>query len=68
LIDLHRRGKFPVDKLVSIYSVKDLDRALEDMESGKVSLEYSAVKDRSLIAKEHQNCDQMGCLMREHAV
>jgi hypothetical protein len=38
------------------------------MESGKVSLEYSAVKDRSLIAKEHQNCDQMGCLMREHAV
>ncbi|KAM0694007.1 hypothetical protein Q7P36_006133 [Cladosporium allicinum] len=34
LIDLHKCGKFPVDRLVSIHSVKDLDRALEDMESG----------------------------------
>ena len=68
MIDLHKRGKFPIDRLVTIYSVKDLDRALEDMESGKVSLDYSAVKDHSLIAKEHQNRDQMGYLTRENVV
>jgi hypothetical protein len=49
LIDLHKRGRFPIDRLVSIYSIKDLDRALEDMESGKVSLEHSGVEYRLLI-------------------
>lgn len=68
LIDLHKCGKFPVDRLVSIYSVKDLDRALEDMESGKVSFEDSVVEDYMLIATEHQNRDQMGHLIREHVL
>jgi D-arabinose 1-dehydrogenase-like Zn-dependent alcohol dehydrogenase len=51
MIDLHKRGKFPVDRLVSIYSIKDLDQALEDMESGKVSLEDSSVKEHLLTTR-----------------
>jgi hypothetical protein len=68
LIDLHKRGKFPIDRLVSIYPIKDLDRALEDMESGKVSLEDSSVEDRVLITTEHQNRDQVGHLIRGYVV
>ena len=68
MIDLHKCGKFPVDRLVSTYSVKDLDRALEDMESGVVSFEDSIVEDHILIATEHQNRDQMGHLIREHVL
>jgi hypothetical protein len=66
LIDLHKHGEFPIDKLVSVYSIKDLDQALKDMESGKVSLEDSSVEDHLLITTEHQNRDQMGYLIREH--
>ncbi|KAG8165155.1 hypothetical protein KVR01_005430 [Diaporthe batatas] len=36
LIELHRRGRFPIDKLCKVYSFKDFDQALEDMHSGKV--------------------------------
>ncbi|KAL2071970.1 hypothetical protein VTL71DRAFT_11313 [Oculimacula yallundae] len=35
LVRLHRAGKFPVDSLVTIYSIKDFDQALKDMEEGK---------------------------------
>lgn len=66
MIDLHKRGEFPIDKLVSVYSIKDLDQALKDMESGKVSLEDSKVEDHLLIATEHQKRDQMGRLIRGH--
>lgn len=36
LIELHRKGRFPIDKLCKVYSIKDFDQALEDMHSGKV--------------------------------
>lgn len=36
LIDLHRKGRFPVDKLCKVYSAKDLDKALHDMHTGTV--------------------------------
>lgn len=35
LIDLYRQGRFPFDQLVSFYDFADINRALEDMESGK---------------------------------
>ncbi|KAL3420022.1 alcohol dehydrogenase (AreB protein) [Phlyctema vagabunda] len=35
LVSLHKSGEFPLEKLVSIYSIKDLDQALEDMSNGK---------------------------------
>ena len=34
LLDLHRRGLFPFDRLVSFYDLVDLNRAIEDFESG----------------------------------
>ncbi|KAG6363617.1 hypothetical protein INS49_008718 [Diaporthe citri] len=36
LIELHRKGRFPVDKLCKVYSIKDFDQALKDMHDGKV--------------------------------
>ncbi|KAK7423658.1 hypothetical protein QQX98_000848 [Neonectria punicea] len=36
LMELHRQGHFPVDKLCKVYSVKDFDRALDDLRQGKV--------------------------------
>ncbi|KAJ1324662.1 aryl-alcohol dehydrogenase [Microdochium nivale] len=36
LVDLHRAGKFPLDRLVSIYSSNDFEQALRDMEAGKI--------------------------------
>lgn len=36
LIDLHQKGRFPIDKLCKVYSVKDLEQALSDMHDGKV--------------------------------
>lgn len=40
LIDLYRQGKFPVDQLCKVYPAENLDQALEDLESGKVSLVF----------------------------
>lgn len=37
LMELHRQGHFPVDKLCKIYSVKDFDTAMSDLRQGKVS-------------------------------
>ena len=36
LIQLQAEGKFPFDELITYYPFDDLDRALEDMKSGKV--------------------------------
>lgn len=36
LMELHRQGHFPVDKLCKIYSVKDFETALNDLRQGKV--------------------------------
>ncbi|KAJ5322386.1 chaperonin 10-like protein [Penicillium brevicompactum] len=36
LIQLHRNGKFPIERLCKIYPVKDLDQALSDLKAGKV--------------------------------
>lgn len=36
LIELHRKGRFPVDKLCKVYSIKDFDQAVKDMHDGKV--------------------------------
>jgi hypothetical protein len=65
LIGLHKRGRFPVDRLVSEYPIKDLDRALKDMESGRVSLWKPVFEKDVLIAKAHQNRYQMGHLICE---
>lgn len=36
LIDLHRRGRFPFDRLISFYPFEKLNDAIEDMERGRV--------------------------------
>ncbi|CAH0055084.1 unnamed protein product [Clonostachys solani] len=36
LMELHRQGHFPVDRLCKVYPVKDFETALSDMRSGKV--------------------------------
>lgn len=36
LIDLHLKGRFPVDKICRVYSAKDFDKALHDLHEGKV--------------------------------
>lgn len=36
LVDLHQKGKFPVEKMCKVYSAKDLEQALSDMRSGTV--------------------------------
>ena len=44
LVDLYITGKFPFDKLVEVYDLKDINKAAEDSEKGitlKLSLECS---------------------------
>jgi aryl-alcohol dehydrogenase len=36
LIELHRLGRFPIDKLVTFYPFRDINRAIEDALNGKV--------------------------------
>jgi aryl-alcohol dehydrogenase len=36
LIELYKRGRFPVDRLVSNYRFAEIQRAIADMESGRV--------------------------------
>ncbi|RSH76960.1 uncharacterized protein EHS24_003898 [Apiotrichum porosum] len=36
LVELHKQGKFPVDRIVKTYPWKEMHQALEDMHSGKV--------------------------------
>ena len=37
LIDLHRNGKFPVERLISTYPMEDIDEAIEDTSAGKAT-------------------------------
>lgn len=37
LMELHRTGNFPIDRLCKIYNVENFHQALEDIEQGKVS-------------------------------
>ncbi len=36
LIELYRQGRFPFDRLITFYDLADIDRAVQDMEQGKV--------------------------------
>jgi aryl-alcohol dehydrogenase len=36
LIELYRQGKFPFDKLITLYPFKDINLAVADMEKGRV--------------------------------
>jgi len=36
LIDLHQRGKFPIDKICKVYAAEEIDKAISDMKDGKV--------------------------------
>jgi Zn-dependent alcohol dehydrogenase len=36
LVELHRQGRFPFDRLVRFYELADIDRALADSRSGEV--------------------------------
>ena len=36
LIDLYRHGLFPIDKLVTFYSLEEIEQAVRDSESGRV--------------------------------
>lgn len=36
MVDLYRRGRFPLDKLVTFYSLEEINNAVADSEQGKV--------------------------------
>lgn len=36
LVELHRQGRLPLEKIVTFYSLDEIDRAVRDSESGKV--------------------------------
>ena len=36
LVEMQKRGEFPVEKIVTIYDYKDMDKALHDLHDGKV--------------------------------
>ncbi|KAA9160577.1 NAD(P)-dependent alcohol dehydrogenase [Amycolatopsis acidicola] len=36
LLELHRQGRFPIDRLVTTYPLEDINKAVEDAEAGKV--------------------------------
>ncbi|MCF8129355.1 MAG: NAD(P)-dependent alcohol dehydrogenase [Deltaproteobacteria bacterium] len=36
LIDLYRQGRFPFDKMITFYPFADIEKAVEDMEKGRV--------------------------------
>jgi aryl-alcohol dehydrogenase len=36
LIDLYRQGRFPYDRMISYYPFDDINKAVEDMEQGRV--------------------------------
>jgi Zn-dependent alcohol dehydrogenase len=38
LIDLHRQGKFPVEKICKVYPAAEIKQAISDMEAGRVSV------------------------------
>jgi aryl-alcohol dehydrogenase len=36
LIELYRQGRFPIDKMITFYPFDDINKAVEDMEKGRV--------------------------------
>jgi len=36
LIELYKQGRFPIDRLVTFYDFKDINKAIEDLEKGKI--------------------------------
>jgi aryl-alcohol dehydrogenase len=36
LVMLHKAGKFPINRLVTVYPVTELDRAIQDIDKGNV--------------------------------
>jgi len=36
LIDLYSQGRFPFDRMITYYGFEEINRAVEDMESGRV--------------------------------
>jgi aryl-alcohol dehydrogenase len=36
LVELYSQGRFPFDRLIGFYPFEDINRAVQDMESGKV--------------------------------
>lgn len=36
MVDLYRQGRFPIDKLITFYSLEDIEQAVADSEQGKV--------------------------------
>jgi aryl-alcohol dehydrogenase len=36
LIELHRQGRFPFDRMISYYPFDEINRAVEEMEEGRV--------------------------------
>jgi aryl-alcohol dehydrogenase len=36
MIELYRQGRFPIDRLITQYALKDIEKAVHDTESGKV--------------------------------
>jgi aryl-alcohol dehydrogenase len=35
LLELHRQGRFPLDRLIDTYALNDINKAVEDLEGGK---------------------------------
>ena len=36
LVEMHRNGEFPVEKLVKVYDYKDIEKALHELHEGTV--------------------------------
>jgi aryl-alcohol dehydrogenase len=36
MIELYRQGRFPIDKMMTYYDFKDINKAVEDLEKGKI--------------------------------
>ena len=36
LVALYKQGRFPIDKLITFYSLEDIEQAVQDSESGRV--------------------------------
>ncbi len=36
MVKWYKEGRFPVDRIISFYDFKDIDKALEDSNSGKI--------------------------------
>ena len=36
LIELHGQGRFPFDRMITFYPFEEINRAVEDMEKGRV--------------------------------